>query len=140
MTATISDVRSAMADAVSSIEGLRCSPYLTDQVNPLGAMIDVEGPTQVSFSTAGAVEYLFTVMVFGQRSSERATQKHFDELRDPFHARSVARTIEADTALNALAGVDYSLGMPPTRATQVTVGAVEYLLVEFPVNVVIRQE
>ena len=140
MTASLADVREAMSDAVNTIEGLRCSPYLTDQINPLGAMIDVEGPTQVSFSTAGAVEYLFTVMVFGQRTSERATQKHFDELRDPFHSRSVARTLEADADLNGLAGVDYSLGLPPTRAQSIQVGTIDYLMVEFPVNVVIRQE
>jgi phosphoglycolate phosphatase-like HAD superfamily hydrolase len=140
MTASLGDVRDAIADAVSGIEGLRCSPYMEDVVNPLAAMVDVEGPTQVTFGTAGAVEYLFTVLVFGQRVSAKATQKHFDELRDPFHSRSLARTLEADTALNALAGVDYALGLAANRTTNVTVGAVDYLIIEFPITVVIRQE
>jgi hypothetical protein len=140
VTATLADVREAMADAVNGIEGLRCTPYMEDVVNPLQAMIDVEGPTQVSFSTAGAVEYLFTVLVFGQRTSAKATQKHFDELRDPFHSRSLARTLEADTALNALAGVDYVLGLTANRTMNIPVGTTDYLVIEFPVTVVIRQE
>ena len=139
MTTTLADVREALANALAGIEGLRAYEYLTDQVNPLQAMIDVEGPTQVTFSTAGAQEYTFTIIVAGQRVSERATQKAFDELRDPFHARSVKRAIEDDTGLAALPGMDYGQVGPAGRTEAAQVGAIEYLTVEWPLTVVIHE-
>jgi hypothetical protein len=139
MTATLEDVRLAIVHACGAVS-LRCTPYLTDQVNPPQGMIDLEGPTQVTFSTAGAVEYQFVIMVFDQRTSERSGQERFDQLRDPFDPRSLKRAIDDSTALAALDGVDYAMVDNPGRIQAQTVGAVDYLLVEFPVSVVIHQE
>lgn len=140
MTATLEAVREAMAEDISAIPGLRVDPYLRDQANPPCAMLDVEGPTQVTFSTAGAVTYTFTLLYIDQRVSEVHAQKRCDELRDPFHARSLKRALEDGTHLAALTGVDYSLSTTPGLLIPVTIGATPYLACEFPIEVVIHEE
>lgn len=140
MTATLADVREAIAADLNELSGLRATAYLTPQINPPQAMVDVEGPTQVTFSTAGAVEYTVTIAVFDQFTSERASQERFDNLRDPHHANSLKRKIEDSTRLAALDGVDYGEVGPSSPAQPVQVGQVDYLRVTWPLQVVIHQE
>lgn len=140
MTATLEEVREALAADITSITGLRCSPYLMDQANPPMGMLDIEGPEQVTFSTAGAQRYTFTLLVFDQRASEKAAQQRVDELRDPFHERSLKRAIDDGSSLNALSGLDYPNVGAPTALTPVQVGTVQYLACEFPIEIVIHQE
>lgn len=139
MTATLKDVREALAADVTATTGLRCIPYLEDQANPPVAMIDVEGPEQVTLSDAGAQTYTFTLLYIDQRTSERSAQKRCDELRDPFHARSLKRAIDDSTALDALTGLQYPNVGRPGLLTPVRIGNVDYLACEFPIEIVIRE-
>lgn len=140
MTATLADVRTAMAEDITSSTGLRTSPYLMDQANPPMGMLDVEGPDRVTFSDDGAVTYQFVLLYIDQRVSEKSAQQRCDELRDPFHDRSLRAALENGSALAALAGVDYGLVGHPSALTPVQIGAVPYLACEFPIEVTIHQE
>lgn len=140
MTATIAEVREAMAADLTQGCDLRCSPYLQDQANPPIGMLDVEGPDRVTFSDAGACTYQFVLLYIDQRTSERGAQQRCDELRDPFHSRSLRAALENGTQLAALPGVDYGTVGHPTPLTPVRIGTIDYLACEFPIEVTIHQE
>lgn len=126
--------REALAAAVGSIEGLRCTPYLTDQVNPPQAMIDLEVNYDLTFARGADVLNVF-VMVFDQRKSERSAQKRIDEWRDGGSTTSIKYVVENDTGLAA--ECDYTRVVSAGRPTVVTVGAVDYLMIEFQMEAVL---
>lgn len=129
----IADVRAAFAEALNSIDGLRASEYITDQITPPHAMFDYTVEPDLTFGR-GADVYRFTISVFAARTAERASQIFLDLLRDPASDSGVKRTIEDHPAVAAV--VDYA------RVT--SIGAVgiseannELLVVEFQVEVVL---
>lgn len=132
---TIAQVRTAMATALDGISGLRSSPYLTDQINPPQAMIDFEIPEYDLVFGRGADEYLFTVWIFDQRTSERSSQIRLDTWRDPSSASSLKQVLETNAGL--LAVCDYARVKSASVPRAVQVGATDYLVVEFQVEVVI---
>jgi len=140
VTATLDDIREAIAADLNEISDLRADAYLTPTINPPHAMIDIAGPTQVTFSAAGAVEYTFTVAIFDTFAAERSSQKRFDQLRDPFHARSVKRKIEDSARLAALDGIDYGEVGPGSDTEPIPFDGVTFLRVTWPLQVVIHQE
>lgn len=126
--------REALADAVSTIDGLRCTPYLTDQVNPPHAMIDLEVNYDLTFARGADVLTVY-LMVFDQRKSERSAQIRLDDWRDGSSTTSIKYVVENDTTLATKC--DYTRVVSAGRPTVVTVGTVDYLMVEFQLEAVL---
>lgn len=139
MQATLAEVRAAIATAVETA-GLRCKPYLSPTVTPVEGQINVAGPEQITFSADGAQQYTASIVVYDQFTDERSAQQRFDELRDPFHARSIKRAVDDNSALLALDGVSFANVGAGGDVEPVTISGVEYLRVVWPVPFVIHQE
>ena len=132
--ATIAAVRQALSDAVDSISGLRCAPYMPDQINPPQAVIWDTGVDYDLVMGRGGDVWNFTVNVYVNRTAERAAQVLLDTLREPTGATSLKTVVEADAGLAAV--VDYARVRSATPVQVVQVGTVDYLLTEFLVEVV----
>lgn len=126
----------ALATCLNNVEGLRCNPdgLLRDQVNPPEAMIDFEVDYDLTFAR-GADVYRFFVMVFDQRKSERAAQLRLRGWRDGSSTSSLKYVIENDTGVAAQC--DYTRVVTASRPTVVTVGTVDYLMIELSLEVVL---
>ena len=131
---TIAQVRQALSDAVDTITGLRSAPYVPDQINPPQAVVWDTGVDYDVVMGRGADEYNFTVRVYVNRTAETAAQKLLDTLREPSGATSLKTVVEADAGLAAV--VDYARVRRASPVELVTVGAVDYLSVEFEIEVV----
>lgn len=137
---SIADVRQALADALNLIEGVRAVGWLTDLIEPPGgggvyATVRLD---QVDYDVVfgrGADQWNYTVSCFVSATDSVRGQKRLDDLREPAGATSVKVALEdADTV--AAAAVDYIRVRSVSEVRTVTVGAVEYLSVDFTTEVV----
>lgn len=129
-------VREAMGTALRTItvnsRPLYATPYITDKVIPPHAMIECEIDYDLTFGRTGDL-YRFTVMVFAQRDSEREGQRYLDGLRDPSSTSSIKQTLETNATLDAV--VEYARVVRAGRPAIASVGNVDYLMIEFEVEV-----
>lgn len=135
--ASIAQVRQALSDAVDSITGLRCSPYVPDNVAAPQAVIADDGVDYDLTLGRGADTYRYKVVVYVDRTAEIAAQKLLDTLREPTGSSSLKTVVEADTALAAL--VDYVRVLRSSEIQAVTTAGdmvAEYLMLEFDVEIV----
>jgi hypothetical protein len=133
LTTSIADVRQTIADACQSLAGIRAQPYVTDSVATPQATVSLNEVNYDLVFARGADIWNYTVTVYAQRSSERSAQILLDELREPVGPTSLKTVLEEDVALAAL--VDYVVLRRASPVQSTTVGAIEYLLVEFTVEV-----
>lgn len=126
---TIAEVRVALAEAC----GIRATAYITDSVNTPVAVVSLNEVNYDVVMGRGADDWQYTVTVYTSRTDETRAQKYLDDLREPTGSKSLKTLIEADAGIAAL--VDYVVvkSASPVRAQQV--GASQYLLVEFTVEV-----
>ena len=76
----ISDLRSALADNLKTVAGLRVVETLPDLVNPPMAMIAIDKVAFNKQNNRSMAEYTFKVTVVLGRVSERTAQKAMDVL------------------------------------------------------------
>ena len=135
--ASIAQVRQALSDAVDSIEGLRCRPYVPDNVSTPQAVIADDGVDYDLVLGRGADTYRYKIVVYVDRDAEIAAQKLLDTLREPVGSTSMKTVVEANAALAAL--VDYA---QVKRASEIQAASTtdasqaEYLMIEFDVEIV----
>lgn len=133
---SVESFRVALAAALDGMPNLRCpSAYMTDQVNPPQAMIDHEVNYDLTFAR-GADVHTFHVMVFDLRTSERATQIRFDTLMDGSLTTTSIKFVVENNA-GVAAECDYARVLSATRPQVATIGVVDYLLVDFTLEVVL---
>lgn len=136
---SLATCREAISDALDGIDGLRSVPYVSDQVNTNQAVLSRGEVTyHLVFGAASATQhtYLFTVSVFVNRTAERSAQVFLDTLVDASHANSVPAALE-DAAVESAAGADSLVVKTASPVGVMTVGAVEYLTVDFEVEAVL---
>ena len=132
--ATMTNLRSGLANRLATISGLRTSATLPDQPTPPQAVVY---PDRVTYDTAfgrGSDEYTFIVLVIVGRIAERSAQTSLDSYCNPSGATSIKAAIEGDPTLggNAL----------DCRVTEMrgqgslAIGDVSYLTAEFVVSVI----
>lgn len=131
---SIASVRTALATALRTISDLKVSEYITDELTPPHAMFDYAIEPHMVFAR-GADVYRFNVKVFANRSSDTASQKYLDLLRDPSTAGGLIQTIEEDATLDA--AVDYARVTSVGEIQIANVGGAEYLMIEAQVEVVL---
>lgn len=131
---TINAIREALSAACDTIDGLRGAPLVADAVSTNQAVVIRE---QIDYDlTFGRSKdsYNFKIIVYAPRTAERASQLFLDNLCEPTGATSLKTVIEGDSGVAAVC--DYAEVKTAGPVGVVTVGAIEYLAVEFGLEVV----
>jgi hypothetical protein len=128
----ISDLRSALANNLKTISGLRVVETLPDVVNPPMAMIGLSKVAYNKQNNRSMAEYTFTVTVVVGRVSERVAQQSLDRLVAP-GSGSVKFAIESDRTLGGFA---FDVFVAELSAYgSINVNGIDYLSAEFSVQV-----
>lgn len=137
MTATIKELREAVAEAVGTIEGLRCTPLLVDAPNAPQAVVYRKPWTyDDTMNDEPTATYLFGVTVYVGRTNERTGQDLLDEYAEPAGDTSVKAAIENDDALKAMCDYVIVVGVDEIKVTTTETGVV-YLTEDFTVEIAI---
>lgn len=126
---SIAAVRSGLADALATIDGLRTSAYFPDSITPPVAIVDTY---RLDFDLAmarGSDDITFDVLVVVRRVSERQAQIDLDAL-----VPQVKAAIEADKSLG---GACDSLQCQSMNGySPITIDETTYLTASFAVRVI----
>jgi hypothetical protein len=127
--ASLSDLRTGIAENLSTIVGLRVSSFVPDNFNPPIAIVSPQGIEYHKSFKNGLNTYSFVVSVFVARVSERTAQSNLDAYCDPSGASSIKSAIESDRTLS---GRCFDLIVSDMRNYgSVTIGDNTYLTAEF---------
>lgn len=133
--ATIAQVRTALASAVTDGTGLRAEPLVLDSVNAPVAEV-VRRPMDPRYIFSGTkANYALTVRVYWPRTAERTAQEGLDRLCEIQGPGSMVAAVE-DGANWPDDLVDYAQVVRVGAVLAVERGGVEYLVVDFDVEVV----
>jgi len=130
--ASVSELRDALAQAMSSVTGLRTSAHVPDSPKP---PIAVVMPDRIEYDVnarRGADRFLFTVTVLASRADDRAAQQNLDQYL--VGERSIKDAIEKDRTLGGKANTCRVTSMQ--NYASVPVGEVIYLSAQFVVEVI----
>ena len=128
----ISDLRTALANNLATISGLRVVETLPDVVNPPMAIIGLDKVAYNKQNNRSMAEYTFKVTVVIGRVSERTAQKAMD-LYLANSSGSIKFAIESDRTLG---GYAFDVFVAETSAIgALSVNALDYYSAEFSVQV-----
>ena len=133
MTA-LTDLRTGLANRLTTITGLRSSAYIPDNPQPPVAVVM---PGRIQYDTAfgrGSDEYQFTIMLIVGRVADRASQTTLDGYCESSGSRSVKAAIEGDRTLGGKA-LDCRV-TEMTNQGSLAIGDVTYHTAEFSVTVI----
>jgi hypothetical protein len=133
MTA-LTDLRTGLANRLTTITGLRSSAYIPDNPQPPVAVVM---PGRITYDTAfgrGSDEYQFTIMLIVGRVADRASQTTLDGYCESSGSRSVKAAIEGDRTLGGKA-LDCRV-TEMTNQGSLSIGDVTYHTAEFNVSVI----
>ena len=129
---TIQEIRTGLANNLSTISGLRVSIDIPDNPTPPQAVIAIEAVTFDNAFAQGLTQYTFTVSLIASRVSERSAQRKLDEYTSN-GARSVKLAIESDKTLG---GNAYDVRVTEmSNIGTVILSEVIYLAADFAVTV-----
>ena len=97
----LSDIRTAMGTALSTVPNLRVRELLPAMVTPMA----VVAPTSIEYdlnAQNGLHRYLFTVTVFVVKADDRAAQLKVDPFVAPSGSGSVKGALETDRTLGGV--------------------------------------
>ena len=131
--ASITDLRTAIANNLGTIKGLRTSPEMPDNPNPPIALVR---PTAVEYNQAmnkGLTKYSFNVIVIVGRAEERTAQRSLDAYCSSTGSSSIKEAVESDRTLD---GNAYDCRVTEMRNyTPIQLNEGTYLAAEFAVDV-----
>jgi hypothetical protein len=133
MTA-LTDLRTGLANRLTTITGLRSSAYIPDNPQPPVAIVM---PGRITYDQAfgrGSDEYQFTIMLIVGRVADRASQTTLDGYCESSGSRSVKAAIEGDRTLGGKA-LDCRV-TEMTNQGSLAIGDVTYHTAEFNVSVI----
>lgn len=139
MSATLKQVREALAESLAGIDGLRTLAYMPDQlaVGPRGTLVIVIDPSDEVVRYAkdfdDALTYTLRARLVLGSTSERAAQDELDEYLAPSGDRSIRARLEGYPALGGL--VDYVVVTAATGYGEYPMGDVRYLGAEWLIEV-----
>lgn len=96
---TIENLRDGLADNLRTIDGLRVSADLPEQVNAPMAVVGLQSVVYNQSFANGLVLYNFEVSLLAARASERWAQKRLDDYTSSSGTDSVKVAIESDKTL-----------------------------------------
>lgn len=129
---TIAAIRQGIADALGTIDGLRVNAYGVDQIHPPHAIVLRRDINYDQVQQTGTYDGVFVVRVFAARTAEVAAQEFLDALVDPSGVHDV---IDDDPTLGGAVTDCHVRTAAETES--VVVGDVEYLAVDFELDVVV---
>jgi hypothetical protein len=128
---SIQAIRTALANNVGTISGLRTSLDVPDQINVPMAIVQLDDISYDQAFKGGLSQYNFTVTVFVGRASERTAQRKLDEYA--FTTNGIKSAVESDKTLNGNAFDVRVVEM--SNIGTVSLGEVSYLTADFRINV-----
>lgn len=104
MVPTLNDVLTGIEDRLETIQGLRVSSFIADQVNPPAALVGVP-PIESYRATMqrGRVVFTPSVFVFVSAALDRIGQRLLSEYADVTGDKSIPLAIEGDRSLGGVA-------------------------------------
>lgn len=133
MSATISEVKTALATKLGTISGLRAYAYQPDNPNFPCAIPTLNSIEYHGAMGAGLVTYQFTISVIVGRVSERSSEAKLNEYGAYSGASSVRQVLEADGTLGGV--VDDTIVVSATNITSISIGDTDYLMLDFTATV-----
>jgi hypothetical protein len=129
--ASVSSIRTGLANRLGTITGLRTSAFMPDNPNP---PIAVVMPSSVSYDDTfhrGMQTYVFTVLVIVGRVDERTAQSNLDGYVSSTGSSSIKLAIEGDKTLG---GVAFDTRVTEMRNYgQLAIAEIQYLTAEFTI-------
>lgn len=129
---TPTGVREGLAEALSTITGLRVFDYVPDSLAPPAAVVE---PIEVTFGDAmqyGLDSYTAFVLVIIGRMADRSSQNRLDVYAASSGAGSIRAALEADRTLG---GACATLNVTNARPREVVVSGVEMIAYRFEVSI-----
>lgn len=127
--ATLSDLRTGIAENLATITGLRVSSFVPDNPNPPMAIVTPQNIEYHKSFNNGFNTYNFVVSVFVGRVSDRVSQNSLDAYCNPTGSSSIKSAIESDRTLS---GRCFDLVVSDMRNYgSVIIGDNTYLTAEF---------
>jgi hypothetical protein len=127
--ATLSDLRTGIAENLATITGLRVSSFVPDNPNPPMAIVTPQNIEYHKSFNNGFNTYNFVVSVFVGRVSDRVSQNSLDAYCNPTGSSSIKSAIESDRTLS---GRCFDLVVSEMRNYgSVIIGDNTYLTAEF---------
>jgi hypothetical protein len=139
MTATIADIRVALANQLDTIPGLRAYANRMDQVDPPsgGAAVMILPPTgsflRYGSTFTGSAEITLRAVLITAKTDSTAGQAALDPFLEVAGAASVYANLQANNTLGGV--VDFAALMEATGYGPLTIGAIEYLGCHLIINV-----
>jgi hypothetical protein len=131
---TTSEVRQALADAITDATGLRSAALVQDtMIAPIAIVSRQAFDPRMVFAQAKA-PYRFRVTIYADRTNERASQVAIDEWCELAGANSVVAAIQDGD--NWSVDVDYAQVTSISELQAVGVAESQFLMVELDVEVV----
>jgi hypothetical protein len=131
--ASITDLRTGLANSLATISGLRTTTETPDTISPPVAIINVANVNYDKAGSRGLDEYNFVITCVVGRVGERNAQRLLDSYVTPAGTSSVKLAIELDRTLG---GRCDSLRVTDMRNYgSIVIGEITYLAAEF--NVVV---
>jgi len=130
--ASVSALRTGLAEAMGAISGLRTSSTVPDNPRP---PIDIVMPDRIAYdlnARRGADTFYFTVILIVSRADDRAAQNNLDAFLTG--SGSVKAAIESDRTLGGVANTCRVTEM--ASYSSLPIGDVLYLAAQFTVEVV----
>lgn len=131
MTATISELRSGIANNIRNIGGLRVFEEIPDNPSPPVAIVMLNNISYHRAMQNGLTEYQFVVQVIVGRAAERNAQRYLDLYCDVAGASSVKAAVELDRTLSGAAQDVVVMAMP--NVGSIIVNDQTYLAADFTV-------
>ena len=130
--ATVGAIRTALATAVETVNGLRSSATVPDNPRPPIAVVMPERVEYDLNGSRGADTYFFSIIVLVGRADDRVAQNKIDAyIVGP---QSVKKAVETDRTLGGAAQTCRVTGA--NNYGSIPVGEVLYLSVQFSVEVI----
>jgi len=135
MTATIADIRVALANQLGTIPGLRAYANRMDQVDPPAVMILPPTGSFIRYGATftGSAEITLRAVLITAKADSTAGQAALDPFLEVAGAASVYANLQANNTLGGV--VDFVALMEATGYGPLTIGAIEYLGCHLIINV-----
>lgn len=130
---TLAQIRDALGDAVRTINGMRASEHMPEQVSPPVIVIQLDRVDFHGAMQGGLRTFQFILIAVVGRMGERTSQDLLDRVTDFDGPDSLREAIEADPTLG---GACWAVKVTGARAVRpINIGDAAYLGVEFEVEV-----
>ena len=130
---SITAIRTALANNLGTISGLRTAAEIPDLPNPPIAVVSLDSVTYDQAYAKGMTTYTFTVTVIVGRTAEREAQRKLDGYIST-GANSIKNAVESDKTLG---GNAYDCRVVSMNSVgSVTISDTTYLAADFSVTVI----